>query len=429
MYEIIVLNGLVIVLCVMGMPIAVSIGIAAAFVLIFLLNFTGPVVAVSMIGQVSNYSFVAIPLFIFLSNLMTVSGITERLVYFSMGIVGHIRGGLSHVSVLTNILLAGMSGSMVADTAAVTAIFSPSMKKAGYPVGYIAAICSVGAIIGPTIPPSINFILIGCIGDISILRLFLAGVIPGLVIGLALIISGYITARVKNFPAEERVPLRETVRRFPPAIAALVIPVIILGGMRIGAFTPTEAGAVGCVYIILVSVFYFKKMTFSNFRQSLLEGSEATAKTFFLIATGGLFSFVVTVLEIGPKISELFVSFATPLAFLSMIAFGFFLIGFFLDGPPVVVIFIPLLMPACKAIGVDPIQFSVVFSIACLMGSFTPPVAAAMYMACSITGASVNEYMKEGWPCFIPIFVVEALLVVFPQLSLWLPNLVMGVAK
>lgn len=429
MFDIIVLNGLAIGFCLLGMPIAISIGISAAIVLIFLLHFSGPVVAVSMIGQVANYSYVAIPLFIFLSNLMTVSGITERLVHFSMGIVGHIRGGLSHVSVLTNILLAGMSGSMVADTAAVTAIFSPSMKKAGYPVGYIAAICSCGAIIGPTIPPSINFILIGCLGDVSILRLFLAGVIPGLIIGFCLIISGYITARVKNFPAEERVPMIETVRRFPPALAALVIPVIILGGMRIGMFTPTEAGAVGAVYIILVSVFYFKKMTFSSFRQALLEASEASAKTFFLIATGGLFSFVVTVLEVGPKISEFFVSFSTPLTFLSMIAIGFFIIGFFLDGPPVIVIFVPLLMPACKAVGVDPIHFSVVFSIACLMGSFTPPVAAAMYMACSITGASVNEYFRDGWPCFIPIFVALALFVLFPQLSLWLPNLVMGVAK
>jgi C4-dicarboxylate transporter DctM subunit len=430
MFEFALMVGLGMVLLLLGMPVAFTIGISATFVLVFFMGFTGPVVAVSMIGQMANYNWVAIPLFIILGNLMTASGITQRLVDFSLGLVGHIRGGLSHVSVLTNVLMAGMSGSMVADSAAVTCIFTPSMKRAGYPPGYIAAICSIGAIIGPTIPPSIGLILIGSVGDISILRLFLAGVFPGILTGIFLIIAGYCVARWKNYPAEARVPLRETARRFPPALVALVLPVIILGGMRLGMFTPTEAGAVGIFYIILVAAFYFRSMTFRHFWHALLESSEAAVKTFFLIAVAGLFTWVFTALEMGSKVSDLVVSFSSnPTVFLFMLSFVFIIVGIFLDGPPVIIIFIPLLLPAAKAVGVDPVQFGIVFNFVTLMGSLSPPVAAAMYVACSLAGANVEEYVRDGWPLMIALLVVVALVILFPQVSLFLPNLIMGTAK
>ena len=426
MTNLIILFVLFFALIALGMPIAFSMGISAVIVLVFGLHISAPLVATKMWSSVHSWTWLAIPLFIFLGNLMTVTGITERLVAFSQGLIGHFKGGLSHVSVVTNTLMAGMSGSITADSAAIGSIFGPSMEKAGYPRGYTAGIVAAGAVIGPMIPPSICFILIGGAGDISILRLWLGGAVPGLIIAITLIVAGYIVARQRGYRAEERSTWRQRARTVVPALPALIIPFIIIGGMRLGMFTATEAGAVGAVYAVIVGTIVYREMKLSDMWATLLNSAKAAAKTFFIIATASVFSWVVAVLKADDIIMGIIGSFASPLLFLFVVTIIFTILGFFIDGPPLILIFIPLLVPVAEEIGVDPVHFGVVFGLVNLVGALTPPMAIAMYMVCSVTGATVGEYIRDGWPVIVPLFFVILLVILFPQLSLFLPNLIMG---
>ncbi|MFH1651859.1 MAG: TRAP transporter large permease [Chloroflexota bacterium] len=424
--NLVLLFGLFFLFILLGMPIGFSMGISAVAVLVFGLQISAPVVATKMVGMIDSWTWLAIPLFIFLGNLMTVTGITERLVTFSQGLVGHIKGGLSHVSVVTNTLMAGMSGSITADAAAVGSLFGPSMYKAGYPRGYTAGIIAAGAVIGPMIPPSIAFIMIGAAGNVSILRLWLGGAVPGLVIAVALITAGYIVARLKGYRAEAKVTWGQRVRTFVPALPALVIPIIIIGGMRLGLFTATEAGAVGVVYTLIVGTAVYRELKLKAVWATLLGSAKAAAKTFFIIAAAGIFSWVLTIMKADAMIMGIVKTFATPLIFLVMVSVIFTILGFFIEGPALVLIFIPLLMPIAREIGVDPVHFGVVFGLVNLVGALTPPVANAMYMACAVTGATPEQYIVDGWPVIVPLFLVILVVIFFPPLSTFLPNLIMG---
>jgi tripartite ATP-independent transporter DctM subunit len=419
------LLSLFVLLIAFGMPIGFCLGISAATVLIFSTNIPTEIICTKMTGSIDAWTWLAIPLFIYLGDIMTLTGITKRLVRFSLGLVGHLKGGLSHVTVVTNILLAGMSGSITADAAAVSSIFSPSMKKAGYPVGYTAAIIAAGAVIGPMIPPSICFILIGGAGNVSILRLWLGGAVPGFFIGVFLIIAGYLIARKKGYRSEEQFTWGQRFKTLPPALPALAIPVLIIGGIRIGMFTATEAGAIAIVYALLVGL-VSRDMDFKSLWPSIVKSAKATSKTLYIIATAGFFSWVATILKADAIIMNLIGTHTSPMVFTIIVAIVFLILGCFIEGPPIVLVFIPLLMPVAIKMGIDPIHFGVMFGLVNLIGSITPPMAVTMYMTCSITGATVEEYTREMLPLFIPLLVVVGMIILFPQVSLFLPNLIMG---
>lgn len=421
-----VLFGLLFALMLVGVPIGFCLGISAVVVLVVGLHVPGSLVALKMVGSVNTWSWAALPLFIILGQLMTTTGITKRLVDLSMTLVGHIRGGLSHVSVLTNTLLAGMSGSLTADAAAVGAIFGPSMQKAGYGRGYTAAIVAAGACIGPMIPPSISFILVGTVGEISILKLFMGGVIPGLLVAISLIGTGYVVARVRKYPAEPKATWSQRRTEFVGAVPALVLPVVIIGGMRAGWFTATEAGAVGIVYAVIIGTLFYRETKWRDVWDTFVDTAVASGKTFLIIAVSGMFSWALTMLNASQLIMDALAPFMSPLPFLLLVVVVFTILGCIIDGVVLILIFVPLLVPIVLELGIDPVQFGVVFAITNIIGSVTPPLAVGMFMSCAVTGASVGEYIKEGGILLVPLFVVNLLLVFIPQCTTWLPALVGG---
>ncbi len=422
------LFGSFLLLTALGMPISHSMLVAVLATLIVGFDIPLTVLSSGLITGIGQWIWLTMPLFLMLGNLMNECGITDKLIDLSQELVGHIAGGLSHVSVLTNVLMAGMSGSCSADAGATGAILIPAMKKAGYPAGYASMLISASSIIGPLIPPSLVLILVGIIGRLSILRLWLGGAVPGLLLGVGLIITGYIMAKRKGFPRMERRPsLKRIVRTGVVATPALAIPVLILGGMRLGIFAPTEAGAAGIVYVLLLGTLAYRKLTMEAFTHSALGTVALIGPLMWIIAIAMLFGTVVARLNVGPPFVEFLVGISeSPLVFLILISAVVLFLGCIMEGAPIILILYPLSAPAAEMYGIDPIYFGVLFGYLMLVGQCTPPVGPSMFITNAIANCSMQEYVKEGWPLLLTQFVLVPLFIFFPALITWLPNLIMG---
>ncbi|OGP47052.1 MAG: hypothetical protein A3K30_02575, partial [Deltaproteobacteria bacterium RBG_13_51_10] len=288
-----------------GLPVAFSMAIPPILLLIFKLDVSTALLPTVLIGSLDKWSWIAIPLFVFLGNLLDTTGITRRLITAALALVGNIRGALSHVTILVHLMMAGMSGSMVGDAAAIGSFMIPGMKRDGYPPKYAAAITAAGALLGPLIPPSIAAIIIGTAGDISILRIWLGGVFPGLILALLLIVLGFFICRKGNYPITARPPFKEAARRVGIAFPALITPFIFIGGMRTGLFTATEAAAVGICYALIIAWGIYGGTKIADIYKASLSAVRSTAGIFFIIAVAGLFSWVLTTLQASQKLSEL----------------------------------------------------------------------------------------------------------------------------
>ncbi len=412
----------------LGVPIAHA--MLPAIILTLVVGFDIPLtgLANALVRGVDAWIWLTMPLFLMLGNLMNESGITDRLIDFCQEIVGRIAGGLSHVGVLVNILMAGMSGSCSADAGATGAIMIPVLKEKNYPAGYASALISASSIIGPLIPPSLVLIIVGVIGELSILRLWLGGAVLGFILGLGLVITGYIMARRKGFPRmERRSSFKRVVRTGVVATPALVIPVIILGGMRLGVFTPTEAGAVGVVYVVLLGSLVYRKLDFETFRSSAMRTVALTGPLMWIIAMAILFGTVVGRLNVGPPFVQFLVGISeNPTTFLFLISAVVLFLGCIMEGAPIILVLFPFLYPAAAAYGIDPIYFGVLFAYLILVGQCTPPVGPSMFITNAIAGCSVQDYVREGWPLLLTQFFLVPLFIFFPALITWFPNLIMG---
>ncbi|MFC1942300.1 TRAP transporter large permease [Chloroflexota bacterium] len=428
MLELIILFVAFMVLLFLGVPVAFALGVPAIGMMLFGFDVPLPIIASRIIDGVDAWTWLAVPLFMMAGTAMNMSGVTERLVNFSQDLIGHISGGLSHVAVLTNTLMAGMSGSIIADAAAVGIFMLPSMKKKGFPPGYSAAVVSTSAIIGPLIPPSITMIVIATVTEASILRMFLGGVFPGIMVAAFLLTSGYFVSKRRGYSTTaKRAPFKQVRGSFFKAIPALLVPVVIIGGMRIGIFTPTEGAAVCAAYIIFIGLYLYRGLTWKRLGNVFFDSVREAGAIMWVVANGIMFSVAIGLTQTSGSVIDFVVSFApNPQIFMALtVAFLIFL-GCFLDLMVMILVFAPLLSMVAMTYGIDPILFNVVFCYAALVGQFTPPNGVTMYMLCGMAECTVMDYIKDGWQFVVALIAGAFLLAYCPPIVTWLPNLVMG---
>jgi C4-dicarboxylate transporter DctM subunit len=407
-------------------PIAWSMGIASAAYMAF-----GPHVPLQglvqrMIGGIDTFPLLAIPFFILAGNLMNTGGITDRLVAFSKALVGHIVGGLAHVVVVTNMFMAGMSGSGIADAAGTGAVLIPAMQRAGYGVPFAAAIVGAAGTIGPIIPPSIPFVIYGSLANTSIGRLLLAGAVPGVLMGIMLMLFVYFIAKRRQYPAEGRVARGELLRATLHAIPPMGMPIIILGGIIVGVMTPTEAAAAGASYAFILGFFIYRELKPRDLPGIIKETVMGTAAVAIIISAAQPMGWILTY-EMAPmKVLALFqdanLSKAMLLLVLNLI---FLLLGCFMEGLAVMVMAVPVLMPVLQQAGINPLHFGVILVLNIMIGTITPPVGTIMYVVCALGRISIGQFSREAWPFMIALTISLFVVTYLPILCTWLPDLVM----
>jgi C4-dicarboxylate transporter DctM subunit len=375
---------------------------------------------------INSFVLLALPFFIMMGDLALASGVTQRLVNCAKAYVGHITGGLAHVSVVVNMIMAGMSGSDLADAAATGGVLIPAMKRVGYPVGYAASIIAGAATIGPLIPPSIAFIIFAAATDTSVGRLFLGGAIPGVMLGLLLMAQAYVVARRHGYPKEPRVPGRERLRLTVVSVPVLLIPVIVLGSILAGIATPTEAAVLGVLCVLLVGGVLYRELTLAAFARQVLATLRTTASIFFIIATAAAFGRVLTLYGAAQALADWITGLTNdPTVFLLGVNAVYLVLGCVVDTVPILLVFVPLLMPTVQKLGIDPIHFGVITVFNLLIGLITPPYGLTMYLLCRMSNISLVEFWRYAWPIFLMMVVALGLTTYFPALTLTLPNLLM----
>jgi C4-dicarboxylate transporter DctM subunit len=379
-----------------------------------------------MIGGIDTFPLLAIPFFILAGNLMNTGGITDRLVTFARALVGHIIGGLAHVVVVTNMIMAGMSGSGVADAAGTGTVLIPAMKKAGYGVPFSAAIVGSAGTIGPIIPPSIPFVIYGSIASASIGRLLLGGAVPGVLMGIMLMIFVYFIAKRRHYPSEQRATWRELGRATLHAIPPMGMPIIILGGIIGGIMTPTESAAAGAAYAFVLGFFIYREIKLSHLPEIITESVMGTAAILIIMSAAQPFSWVLTY-ELAPVKVLALVESAKLVQWqlYLVINVAMLILGCFMEGLAVMVMAVPVLLPLLQHAGIDLVHFGVVFTLNIMIGTITPPVGTIMYVVCALGKISIAEFAREVWPFVIALTIALFLVTYLPWLALWLPNLLM----
>lgn len=417
-----ILLVLFLLLMLLGIPIAVAMGVASVAALLIGTNL--PIVAVGqrMLVILDSFPFLALPFFILAGLFMEQGGITRRLVDFAAIFVGRITGGLAQVLIGSNLVVSGASGSAVADCAATGTVLIPAMARAGYSSAFAAALTAAAATAGPLIPPSIMFVLYGAIASVSIGDLFVAGIAPGLIVGLYLGIAAYVISKKRRYPKLPPVPLGEAWRTSVKAAPALLMPVIVLGGIIAGVFTPTEAGAIAAVYGFFVSMFVYREMQWSDLRGILVTTGVITAAVMLIVSAASLFSWILTRERAPDMLTEAMTRWTTdPFMFLLLINVIVLVLGCFLEAVSLLIMITPVLVPLAATYGVDPVHFGVVLVLNLTIGLNTPPVGMNMFIVCAISKVTVVQYTREAWPFLLALLLVLLLITYVPQTVLFLP--------
>ena len=420
-----------VVFLVMGMPIAFVIGIAgfAYFASVPFLNFQ---TATQMIvAQSQSFAFLAVPFFIFAGNLMNVSGITDRLLSLARLLTRRMYGGTAQISVVMSTLMGGVSGSATADAAMETRILGPEMMRIGYKKGYICAVNCVTALITATIPPSLGLIIFGFVGEVSIGRLFAAGLIPGILMMFFLMATTSITSRVYKFDPpktkEPKLSAGDLFDNLKESVWALLFPIILIVGIRFGVFTPSESGAFAVVYAILIGKFVYKELTWPNFKQALITTLKDNGAIMLIIAMSGPFSYAITWVKLPVALSNLIFGITSNPQALVLIMLGFlFITGMFVDSNVNFLLLTPIFLPMVKEAGIDPVHFGVLMATVVTLGVMTPPIGSALYTVCGIIDCPPEEYTWHSLPFLAAVLLELAILVFLPDLVLWIPNMVFG---
>ena len=401
----------------LGMPLAFSLLVSGVALMLHLDTFDTQIVSQNLINGADNFPLMAVPFFMLAGELMNAGGMSRRIVNSAMVWVGHFRGGLGYVAVFAAIIMASLSGSAVADTAALAAVLMPMMRKAGYRMDRSAGLIAAGGIIAPVIPPSIGFILFGVIGGVSISKLFMAGIFPGIMMGLALIVTWWIVARNDDVQVSPRVPMAEKLKVTANAFWSYLLAITIIGGMKMGVFTPTEAAVVAVVYSLFVGLFIYREIQFKDLYQLILNAAKTSSIVMFLVAAALVSAWLITVANIPAQIVVLMEPFIdNKMLLMAMLMLLVMIVGTALDFAPTVLILTPVLMPLVRQAGIDPVYFGVLFIINNAIGLLTPPVGTVLNVVCGVGRIPMHEVIKGVWPFLLSQVVVMTLLIIFPQL-------------
>ncbi|WP_112323081.1 TRAP transporter large permease [Oceanibium sediminis] len=414
-------------LLILGMSVALTLGVASLYQL---MQDGTPlaVMAQRMTKSISDsFPLLAVPFFIFAGNLMNTGGVTERIFGFARVMVGHFRGGLGHVNVMASVIFSGMSGSALADAGGLGNMEIKAMRNAGYDPGFSGAVTVASCVIGPMIPPSIPMVLYGVLADVSIGRLFLGGVVPGLMTALSLMILISWFAKRRNYPRDPVPTFREVRVSFTRAILPIITPGIIIAGIAFGFFSPTEAAVVASLYALVLSMGVYREMTVSDLVKVVLDTVRMTATVCLIVATASVFAWVLAAHQTPMKLAAGLLTLSDdPLTLLLLINAAILVAGFFVEGLAIMILVVPALAPTLVAAGIDPVHFGVVFIFNLMIGLMTPPLGVGLFVVSGVSGIKFETLARASVPFLLPLVAVLILLIVQPAFVTWLPDLVLG---
>lgn len=423
------LVGVFLVLLLLGMPVAFAIGLAGFMFILSTPNIPISITVQRIVAQTQSFTLLAIPLFIFAGNLMNATGITSRLVKLSRILVGHLPGSLAQVSVMLSTLMGGVSGSANADAVMESRILGPEMIKQGYSRGYGAAVNGLTSMITCTIPPSMGFIIYGSVGEVSIGRLFVGGVLPGFLMMAMFMATVHITAKRAGYlPVNDRPPsVPEVLVALKDNIYALLFPFLLIIGIRFGLFTPSEAGAFACMYALFVGVFIYREITWKVFMECVRQSAVDIGVLMLILTLSGTFGYAIVYGRVPQSIAAFLIGITSnPYLLMLVIIALLILAGMFVETTVCALLLTPVFIPVITKLGIDPVHFGVIMMTTLTSGIMTPPVGVALYSTSEIMGCTPEETVREAIPFYITLFALVVILVFFPQIVLFLPNLVFG---
>lgn len=409
--------GVLLISILLGLPVSFALLLSSMALMLHMDLFSADILSQALINGVDSFTLLAIPFFLIAGEVMATGGLSERIVRLANTFVGHRKGGLGYVAIFTSILLAGLSGSAVADAAALVSILYPMMRKAKYPEGSSMGLLASGGIIAPVIPPSIPLILIGVAGGISIKNLFIGGIVPGLLMGVTLVLLWGFIVRKEELAVSEKASLKEKMAALKDGVWALFLPIIILGGIRFGVFTPTEAAVVAAVYAMLVSAFIYKELSLKRLIYVLKRAARSTAMVMFLVGCAMVAAWLITVAQLPQQLAVILEPLIdSPRTLMAVIMLLVFLVGMVMDLSPTILILVPLLMPVVKMAGIDPVYFGLMFVINTSIGLITPPVGTVLNVVCGVSRVPMSTSIKGILPFIGAYVVLLALFIVFPDI-------------
>lgn len=414
-----------IIFLILGIPIAFVLGLTSFVGLLYSGDIPLLLIPKQMFSGTDSFPLLAVPFFILAGNLMNIGGITKRLVHFCNILLGHVRGGLALVNVVASMFFAGVTGAAVADTSALGSILIPAMTREKYDRDFSAAVTAASSTVGPIIPPSIPMVILGTVGELSIGALFLAGVIPGILMGLSLLVVAYVISVKRDYPKEKMRSLKEFFIGLKDALLALLMPAIIMGGILGGIFTPTEAAVVAVFYAFLVSFFVYREVRWKDLPRVLIDSVVVTSIIMFVIANSAIFGWILANHQVPQAVAHIFLSITNNKWVLLLLINLFLLfVGTFMETTASLIILTPILLPMAVKVGIDPIHFGLVMVLNLVIGLITPPLGVCLFIACSIAKITLEQIAKSILPFLLAAIAVLFIVTYIPELVLWLPRMV-----
>lgn len=406
-----------------GVPISFALGVVSFTGIASLEAIPNMVVFTKMFNGLSGFTLLAVPLFILAANLMNEGGITDKLIEGVTSSVGHFRGGLAYANVIVSMIFAGISGSSQADTAGVGKVFIPAMEKEGYDKGTSVGVTAASSTLGSIIPPSITMVVYAGIANVSTGALFITGIIPGFLLGLAMMAVIKFYSKSKNFPIGEKVPFHKVIKQTFISLPALMTPIILIGGIVTGLFTPTESAAIACLYALFVGIFFYKTIKVKNLPRILVETMKLSSLSLFALATANALGELLSYYQLNVIVQDFFLNVpGGKYVFLFIVVLFFLFVGTFMDGIPAMILFVPIILPSALVLEISPIMLGLIVVVTLALGLVTPPYGLCLLIASSISDITVEKAFKGTLPYFLSSLLVLVFLVVFQELWLAIPT-------